>query len=201
VHGYAIDTARAALRQAGIEHIFVPLPYPRAFELTKACTGLMVGVFHSAEREQFLRFSQPLVPDHVALVSRASDPPFTAIPADLAGKTLTYLSGAYFGIDLNTFQNVRLEQQSSFELMLKKLAAHRTDAVVISPREGVALAARKAGVPLSALRIAAQPLAVVPNHIVACKDNADLAALLQRLDQAIAQLRAGGAFERIMEGY
>jgi ABC-type amino acid transport substrate-binding protein len=201
LHGYAIDTARAVLRQAQVEHVFIPLPYPRAFELTKACDGLMVGVFRSPEREQFLAFSQPLVADRVSLVSRADDPPLRAVPADLAGKSHTDQSGAYFGHDLSTFTGVRLEQQSSVEVMLRKLVAHRTDAVVISPRQGVALAARKAGVPMSALRIADEPLAVVPNHIVACKGNADWAALIERLDQAIVKLRATGRFEALMESY
>jgi ABC-type amino acid transport substrate-binding protein len=201
LHGYAIDTARAVLREARVEHVFVPLPYPRAFELTKNCDGLMVGVFHSPERARFLAYSEPLVADQVTLVTRAGDPPLRAIPADLAGKSLTYLSGAYFGIDLASFTGVRLEQQSSFEVMLRKLVAHRTDAVVISPRQGVALAARKAGVPMQALRIAAEPLAVVPNHIVACKGNADWAELIGRLDQAIVKLRAAGRFDALMEPY
>lgn len=201
VHGYAIDTARAVLRAAEVEHVFVPLPYPRAFELTKACDGLMVGVFRSPEREGFLQFSQPIVPDHVALVSRAADPPLRHLPQDLAGKSLTYLSGAYTGIDLATYTGVRLEQQASFEVMLRKLSAHRTDAVVISPRQGVAIAAAKAGVPLAALRIADQPLAVVANHIAACKRDPDLTRLMQRIDQAVAQLRANGGFDRIMEHY
>ncbi|HZX28409.1 MAG TPA: transporter substrate-binding domain-containing protein [Telluria sp.] len=201
VHGYAIDTARAVLREAQVEHVFVPLPYPRAFELTKACDGLMVGVFRSPEREAFLQFSQPIVPDHVALVSRAADPPLLHLPQDLAGRSLTYLSGAYTGIDLASFGGVRLEQQASFDIMLRKLAAHRTDAVVISPRQGVAIAAAKAGVPMSTLRIADQPLAVVSNYIVACKRDPALTKLMQRIDLAASQLRANGSFDRIMEHY
>jgi ABC-type amino acid transport substrate-binding protein len=196
LHGYAIDTARAVLKQAEIEHVFVPLAFPRAFELLKACEGLMVGVFHSAEREQYLLYSKAIVNDKVALVSRAGDPPFLQIPQDLHGKTLTYLSGAYFGIDLEAFVGVRLDQQASFEVMLRKLVAGRTDAVVISPREGVVLAAQKAGVPMAQLRIAEQPLAVVANHIVACRNDPGLAALLPRIDKAILQLRASGKLDK-----
>lgn len=197
LQGYAIDTARAVLKQAEIDHVFVPLAFPRAFEQTKACEGLMVGVFHSPEREQFLIYSKAIVHDKVALVSRASDPPILQIPQDLAGKTLTYLSGAYFGLDLDSFAGARLDQQASFEVMLRKLVAGRTDAVVVSPREGVALAAQKAGVPMHQLRIAEQPLAVVANHIVACRTDPALAALLPRIDKAIVQLRAIGKLDKI----
>ena len=197
LQGYAIDTARAVLKQAEIDHVFVPLAFPRAFEQTKACDGLMVGVFHSADREQFLLYSRAIVTDKVALVSRAGDPPFIHIPQDLAGKTLTYLSGAYFGIDLESFAGARLDQQASFEVMLRKLVAGRTDAVVISPREGVALAAHKAGVAMAQLRIAEQPLAVVANHIVACRTDPALAALLPRIDKAILQLRSMGKLDKL----
>lgn len=199
LQGYAIDTARAVLKQAEIDHVFVPLAFPRAFEKAKACEGLMVGVFHSAERESFLNFSKAIVTDKVALVSRASDPPFLQIPQDLSGKTLTYLSGAYFGIDLEAFSGAKLDQQASFEVMLRKLAAGRTDAVVISPREGVPLAAQKAGVPMAQLRIAEQPLAVVANHIVVCRNDPALTALFPRIDKAILQLRAAGKLDRLTD--
>jgi ABC-type amino acid transport substrate-binding protein len=197
LHGYAIETARAVLKQADIDHVFVPLAFPRAFEQTKACDGLMVGVFHSPDREQFLMYSKAIVSDKVALVSRASDPPFVQIPQDLSGKTLTYLSGAYFGVDLDVFAGARLDQQASFEVMLRKLIAGRTDAVVISPREGVAMAAQKAGVPMAQLRIAEQPLAVVANHIVACRTDPVLTALLPRIDKAILLLRATGKLDKL----
>ncbi len=197
--GYSIDTADAVLREAEIEHAFVAAPFPRAFERLKACEGMMVGVFRSPEREAFLAFSDPIVSDHVALVSRADEPYRT--PADLAGKRLTYLSNAYFGVDLTRFSGTRLEQVSSFEVMLKKLAAHRTDAVVISPREGVAIAAHNAGIALSRLHIAEQPLAVVANHIAVCKSDPALVAALERINRAIARLRANGSFDHIMKFY
>lgn len=192
--GYAIDSASAVLREAQIEHAFVAAPFPRAFERLKACDGMMVGVFRSPEREAYLAFSDPIVYDRVALVSRASEPFPDA--ASLSGKSLTYLSSAYFGVDLTRFAGTRLEQVSSFEIMLRKLAARRTDAVVISPREGVAIAARNAGVPMSALHIAEQPLAVVANHIAVCKSDAALVGALDRINRAIGRIHAGGGFER-----
>ena len=198
--GYAIDTAAAVLREAEIEHAFVAAPFPRAFERLKSCDGMMVGVFQSPERQAVLAFSDPIVPDRVALVTRASDPPYES-PEDLNGKSLTYLSSAYFGVDMARFSKARVETLSSFELMLKKLIARRTDAVVISPREGIAIAARSAGVPMSMLRIAEQPLAVVPNHIAVCKGDPALLALLERVNRAIARLKANGTFERIMKNY
>jgi ABC-type amino acid transport substrate-binding protein len=194
--GYAIESASAVLREAQIEHAFVAAPYPRAFERLKACDGMMVGVFRSPEREAYLAFSDPIVFDHVALVSRAREPYENA--AQLKGKSLTYLSGAWFGVDLARFSALRLEQVSSFEVMLKKLLARRTDAVVISPREGVAIAARNAGVPMAQLHIAAQPLAVVGNHIAVCKSDPALVAALDRINRAIGRIQATGAFERIM---
>lgn len=201
LQGYAIETAAAILKDAEVEHIFVAAPYPRAFEMTKMCEGVMVGVFKSPEREAFLAFSEPIMADRVTLVTRAGDPLVYSAPSDLAGKSLSYLSGAYFGIDLQLFAAAHLDQQASFETMLKKLVAHRTDAAVISPRQGVAMAASRAGIPMSALHVAEQPLAVVPNFIVACKSDPELAALVRTIDKSIVKLRNNGTFERIMKSY
>jgi ABC-type amino acid transport substrate-binding protein len=200
VAGYAVDTAEAVLHEAAIEHAFVAQAFPRAYERLKNCEGMMIGVFRSPEREAVLAFSDPIVSDHVVLVSRAADRPYRG-PADLAGKSLTYLSGAYFGVDLQRFAGVRLEQLSSFELMLKKLVAGRTDAVIVSPREGVAIAARHAGVPVSLLRIADPPIAVVPNHIAVCKSDPSMVDALERINRAIAHLRENGSLDRIMKNY
>ncbi len=201
LQGYSIETAAAILKDAEVEHMFVAAPYPRAFEMTKMCEGLMVGVFKSPEREAFLAFSEPIVADRVTLVTRASDRLAYSGPADLSGKTLSYLSGAYFGIDLQLFASAHLDQQASFEIMLKKLVARRTDAAVISPRQGVAIAAARAGVPMSALHVVDQPLAVVPNFIVACKSDPELAELVRTIDKSIVKLRNNGTFERIMKHY
>jgi ABC-type amino acid transport substrate-binding protein len=86
VRGFAVETAEAILKDAGVEHVFVGQPFPRAFEETKACKGLMVGIFRSDERQQFLAYSAEIVPDRVALVTKAGSPFVYKKIDDLKGK-------------------------------------------------------------------------------------------------------------------
>ncbi|MES2299839.1 MAG: transporter substrate-binding domain-containing protein [Pseudomonadota bacterium] len=201
MHGYVVETAEAIFMDAEIDYVWASVPFVRAMAETRACKGLMVGVFTSPERSAFLAYSDSIVPDNVGLVTRAGNPFVYARSADLAGKTVTFLSGGIFGIDLNELTHSRLDPQIKSDVMLKKLVAGRTDVVILSPREQIPVAARQAGIPMNQLRVATKNLATLDNHIVACKNDPRYGPILARVNQSIAKLKASGEFDRIMKTY
>jgi ABC-type amino acid transport substrate-binding protein len=95
----------------------------------------------------------------------------------------------------------KLDEQVKSDVMLLKLLEDRVDVAVISPVEGVSIAARAANIPMSQLSVAKEPLAVVANHIVACKSDPSYGDLLRKLDKSIAKLKANGEIDRIMKKY
>jgi polar amino acid transport system substrate-binding protein len=201
MHGYVVESAEAIFMDADIDYVWAGVPFVRAMAETRACKGLMVGVFLSPERQEFLSYSAAIVPDNVGLVTRAGNPFVYARSEDLKGKSVTFLSGGIFGIDINELTQSRLDPQIKSDVMLKKLVAGRTDVVILSPREQISIAARQAGIPMSKLRVATKILATLDNHIVACKNDPKLGPVLERINKSIAKLKASGEFDRIMKSY
>lgn len=201
IKGYAADMTLAVFKDAGVDFIFQGRPFPRALEETRNCEGVMVGVYKNEDRAKFLNFSDEMDVDTSVVVTRKDSPLRYTKPADLEGKTVTYLRGGFFIPILSPVKNIQLDDQTSQEIMMKKLAAGRTDVVVINPKESVAAAASAAGVANTDLRISAIPLATASNHIVACKTKPEHAELLRKLNTSIARLKKDGTFQAIMKNY
>ncbi len=200
MHGYVIETAEAILQDANIDYVWAGVPFARAMAQTKACKGLMVGVFRSPERQAFFLYSAPIVAESIGLVTRASEHYAPASAADLRGHSVTYLSGAVFGLSEADLIGARRDPQTRSDTMLKKLLAGHTDVVILSPREQVPVAARLAGIPMSKLTVGSLNVPPLDNHIVACKTG-NYGPLLERINQSIAKLRANGALDHIMQAY
>lgn len=200
--GFAVETAEAVLKDAGIDFVVKGLPFPRALGEVKDCKGVMAGVFHTEERARLYAFSAPIVPDKFVVVTRSDDPLEVGKLDDLTGRTISYLRGAdVFGLQAR-FPADKLDSQTSPLVMIKKLADKRTQAVILNPgSRAVEVAARNAEVPMAQLKIAKASIASLQNHIVACKEDPLAQAALKKIDASIARLKGNGAFEAVMKNY
>jgi ABC-type amino acid transport substrate-binding protein len=201
MHGYMVESAEAIFMDANIDYVWAAVPFSRAMAEVKACKGLMVGVFMSPARKEYLSYSAPIISDEVGMVTRASDRFAFSSMADLKGLRISYLSAGIFGINETDLQFSILDPQLKSDVMLKKLIAGRTDIVILSPREQIPIAARQAGVAMEKLRVEQRVVATLNNHIVACKKDDRYGPILRRIDQSIGKLKAAGEFDRIKKVY
>jgi len=202
--GFAFDVAAAIFIEAKIEYIAKGVPFNRGLELTKKCRGIMTGVFKTNARQQFLSYSDAIIPDAAVVITRADSTFRYHKLSDLQGKKIAYLRGAAFGneferavVQLNT---VSLQDPAT---ILKVLLKERVDVAILNPgRATVEYAAQDAGIDMRQLHIAPTPLATIDNYLVTCNQQSAInEQLLQRINIAISALKNRGLFEEIMSKY
>jgi polar amino acid transport system substrate-binding protein len=200
--GYAIDAAVEALRRVGFTVDVKLEPWVRAVEDAKAGRGLIAHFSKTPERERIFDFSQPLVFDRIVVVTRkAREFPFAGVK-DLIGKRVGVLRGVAYGGDwTGALAGFTREEDTDAVARLGKLARGRLDAAIISSgAAGLKIAAAQAGLDDAQFSILPVPILEDPNYLATAKSDGG-AALIARLDAAIAEMRADGTVARIMAGY
>ena len=200
--GFVVDAAVLALTRAGYTVDVRLVPFERAMETVKT-EGIMTGIFMSAERAKIYDYSAPLVADEVAMAVHRGSTFVYSKPEDLAGKRIGLQGGMYYGPELDTVKDrVTLDLDTNPSLRVKKLTADRIDVLVMNPgRTSILAAVAAAGVSPDEVVVMAKPLSLLQNHLIVGKGRADGAGILERVNKAIAALRAEDAFTPIMRQY
>ncbi len=195
--GFDIDLARAAAQRLGIEVEFKPIDWnAKEAELSgKRVDVLWNGLTITEERKQNIAFTAPYMQNHQIVVVRGDAAVKTK--ADLAGKTVGVQDGSSavdaIQKDAATASSFKaLKKYGDNVTALMDLAAGRVDAVVLDEVVGRYYTSKKPG-----------EYAVLQEHF-GTEDygvglRKDDRALLERLDQVLADMKADGSGARIAE--
>jgi polar amino acid transport system substrate-binding protein len=200
--GFVVDAAELALQRAGYTVDVRLVPFQRGMDAVKT-EGVMTGIFYSTERAKLYDYSDPLVPDEVAMAVHKGSVIVINTPADLAGHRIGLQEGMYYGPEFDTVRDrATLDIDTNPALRVKKLVADRIDVLLMNPgRASVLSAETQAGVAPDDVVILPQPLSRLQNHLILGKGRADGPETLKRINQAIAALQSEGAFKPIMQRY
>jgi len=200
--GFVVEAAELALKRAGYTVEVHLVPFQRGMDAVKT-EGVMTGIFWSAERAKLYDYSDPLVPDEVAMAVHKGSAITVKAPADLAGRRIGLQEGMYYGPEFDTVRDrATLDIDTNPALRIKKLVADRIDVLLMNPgRASVVSAEQQAGVASDEVVILPQPLSRLQNHLIVGKGRVDGPEILKRVNQAIAALRAEDAFKPIMQRY
>ena len=200
--GIAIDIANEIGKRTG--NVFTVTAYPLA-RLRKKLAEQTVLValaesplwFNSASHENYV-FSTPYVHVYEYVYYPVGKTLNASKPMDLAGCTIGINHGYYYAAFDALFQKniVKHEDAFSSESLLRKLLAGRTDAIFLDNFEF--------GYSIKQGKMQASDFArgmQLTNSPVGFMIRNDRSALLQKVNQAIAQLQADGTITKIVNRY
>ncbi len=209
--GMTVEQTKALLKQADCRYKFVETPWARALDmLAKGQIDMMSSVTITPERQQFAHFIGPQRQEHMVLTSLASSPITLEKLYQLKtrGKPIAILQGAFYGDKFS--QLVARDQQTHGKNKEKgpshflRLPNNRVKLSLLQKGRVSAIVEEKSHV-LYQLRnnptlsnVAIYPVTIYTNpvHIALSKTSID-AALLARLQQAFATLKANQTFGNI----
>ena len=192
--GLAIDLVEAAARKAGLTLQFVPVPFEqmqRTLEDGRADAIFPVAI--NAQRRDTMDFGSALLMSGGALFVRAP----AATPTDLAwlqGKTVvTPKTGPLAGFIAKQVPGARLVVTADYDESLARLMSGEADAAALNMQVGAMLAAQHyPGQITPADRLFLE----LPLAAATAKGRG---RLLEPLDEAMAQLRADGTWQSIID--
>jgi ABC-type amino acid transport substrate-binding protein len=125
-------------QQAGLEFEIVPLPWSRALSQTRNGAGLVFGISKTTQRLTEFDYSEPVWVAPIWAISYGTTPLNLHSKADLRGKTVSIRRGVSHGIEFERGRNnlFKVEEDPSSQLIrFRKLAAHRSDVLLLSLRQ------------------------------------------------------------------
>ena len=203
-NGFSYEIAATILNKAQIEFTAKAVPFMRGINSAKLYDGIMTGVFKTQQRELFLNYSAPTVPDKAVVVSRIEGEFNYRDINDIMNHKVIYLRGASFG---NAFAAIESKlnkvTHQNPAMMLRLLARKRVGLAILNPRlAAVEPAAQAANIDINSFRVSSIPLAEVDNYLVYCKDAPKIyGPLFQRINKAIKTLKQHSSFAEIMKKY
>lgn len=188
---------RIAFARMGVPVTLEAKPWARALSELDRGQAAVAGIYRTDARAQRFDFSDPLLTENIAVfVRNPQSYKFSGI-ADLAGKTVGTVRGWSYGDAFDSARRRGLfttEDTGSDQQNFQKLASGRLDAVIAIEEAGLAIVqASRAGTtgPLKPY------LASNPAHVAFPKGNGN-AALLPRLNKAIADMKKDGELDRLL---
>lgn len=201
--GYVVEISDAVMRKAGIPAEVRLVPWGHALELAERENRIVTGLAMNAERSRVLLYSDPVYDNIISLVMvRGREFHFTGL-SDLRGRAIGMEVGVSYGDDFETaIARSTVERDLGGEERLRKLMHGTTDAAIFAGgKTAVRYFAKRTGIDPSLLVVAPVPVAIDPNYIAIGRSRADGDAIIAKINQAIAELKADGTIARIMERY
>ena len=187
-HGMAVDLLRAAAAKAGLQIAFVIVPFEqlqRTLEDGRADAIFPTGI--TPERRKTMDFSAPLLSTGGSLYVRAPAEAPDQLSA-LDGKTVvTPRTGPLAAYIEKSAPGVKVVRTASYEESLAMLVEGKADAAALNSHVGGAIADKLYP---GKVNVARRMFLEVPLAVAVAKGTR--ADVLERLNQGIAGVRAGG---------
>lgn len=195
--GLAVEILREATSRAGLELRLVVVPFEqlqRTLEDGRADAIFPTG--DTPERRKVFDFSAPLLATGGSLYVRAP----AQAPSDLAsfaGKTVvTPRTGPLAAFIEKNAPDVKVVRTASYEESLAQLVEGKVDAAALNSHVGGQIAAK-----LYPGRVSAAPRMFLEVPLGVAVPKGTQGPTLKRLDDALAAMRADGAWERINQRF
>lgn len=198
--GLMTELVLRAFRMVGLGYEVRFAPWKRGYD------GVIAGRFlatfpyvRTPEREREVIFSEPVLEvRQLVYLSTHTRMEFTG-PQDFRGRTVCAPIGYALPTELTAMVERReLTRDSPADLAAcaRMVATGRADAFVIDEYTGRAAVVR-AGV-ADGIRIAEQPYALAPQHLIVSRGNPEAGAVLAAFNAGLRKLKESGAFGEIM---
>lgn len=193
--GFYSALVQAAFQRMDVPVTLMPKPWARAIhEMDQGLSGT-AGIYKNSERLKRYDYSEPLLVERLMVYSpRSRFLPYTRIE-DLKGKRVGVMRGWSYGDEFDKARKAglfKVEDVSTDEQNFLKLSTDRIDVMVAIPESVSSLLTR-----FPSVTAASTPLLEAPAYLAFSK-SANQAALLQRFNQALKEMKASGEFLRIL---
>jgi polar amino acid transport system substrate-binding protein len=196
--GVIAEIAREALKRCGYTLAIEWYPWARALRLAQegGVDGLL-GVWRSAEREQWLAYSLPLPANQVGFFRRADSPIAFKAMGELRSQRIGVVRGY---VNPKAFVEARLNTEEAVDdtANLRKLGAGRVDLILID--KGVAQYLLLTAVPELQGKLAwVEPaIEVFPVHVGFVKGGRRHQELLEAFNRGLKEMERDGTLQRLV---
>ena len=193
--GLVVDIVRAAAAKAGIDVVFVPVPFEQVQgTLRDGRAEAIVPLAITSERLPSFDFSAPLLMTGGALYVRAPNP----TPANLAalsGKTVvTPGTGPLAAYIRKHAPDIKLVITTDYEQSLSRIVKGEADAAALNYQVGASMAAHLYPGQVTMPNMMFEE---IPDAVAVAKGQH--AEVLKKLDTGIGAIRADGSWQKINE--
>ncbi|MCH8550789.1 MAG: transporter substrate-binding domain-containing protein [Natronospirillum sp.] len=200
--GIAIEIVRESLATQGFDLDWEIMPWARA--LYGARDGeydVLVGVWYTEERAQFLHYSDPFLANEVKLIKRAGDDFDYQAPEDLTGKRLGHIieyaygdvfdNGEHFFKEpaVNLVTNIRRLRRNMIDLTLEDELVARENIGQVNPDY------------LNDIEFVDTPISRNDMHLTVGQNHPDGEAIISAFNEGLMEIRENGTYDRILTDY
>lgn len=195
--GIYVDILRLMAAETGLQLDFIELPFARAFRVMQAGEAdIMLGPNRSAEREGYLHYLEPPLPQEPKIFLHAR----TASPIrgydDLRGRSIAVLRGATYFDRFDADEDLVRIPVDDYTSALRLAVVGRVDAAIMPELQALWL-----------LRQTGFPLQMSPYHVpgrdsyIVVSRQSPMVQQAGRLEAALRRVVGSGAVRRILERY
>lgn len=195
----AIDLAHKALERAGIS------ADTTVVEWKDVTAGLRDGrfdgsaaIWHSAERETFLQFSDPYLENRLVLVGNKGSDVSAASLADLAGKRVAVVEQYAYGEEVENVEGPLFIEGPSDQHNLQRLLEGEVDYLLVDELLIRYLVEHRQEEVTRYLQIGETPLVRRALHLAVRRKLPDAESLVERFNTEIKQMQADGTYNVIL---
>jgi len=198
--GLAIDLVTTALKRTGYS------PQVKTAPLTQILEGSKSGIYDvfatpwfTMERAKYLDFSQPYLESSINFIKKTDSPFEYTRFDDLEGMTIGVIENYAYDEDFSDSTTIKKISAGSLTENLRKLVNKEIDLSLDD--ELVLLYTLHRSMPrsMATLEILGKPLAVRGVNIGVSRKNPDHAEIVANFNKAIAEMKADGSYDRIVQ--
>ena len=169
-------------------------------EVKNANIDMLISAWKTDERTKFLRYSEPYASNEIKFITRAGDNfEYNGLDS-LTGKSVGVSRGYGYGDDFNAAKNFKRPVANDLIANLRKVSSKRIDMTLED--EIVAKATMTSnGLDVSQYRFTKNALSTNQVYVVSGLSNSRSKALIDAFNKGLAQIKADGTFDKIMEKY
>jgi len=200
--GIVLEIARAAYKTQGYEVEMKFVPWARAVHGVKEANyDVLLGTWHTKEREEFLLFSDAYLENEIKFIKRKDDPfEFTGMDS-LTGKNVGIVRGYGYGDDFLKATNFRRPEGKNLMISIKKLVNDRIDLTLEDEIVARAMLKKQAPDLLEKIIFTKNSLSTNSLHVTSGLKNSKHKEYIKAFNVGFKAIKSNGTFEKILKKY
>jgi polar amino acid transport system substrate-binding protein len=197
--GVYFDIVTAIFDDLGIDYTVTSLPFKRGLMQAKAGKGIVVGIFKTDERAQYLDFSDNFYSTQVVLFTKKGHAFLYHSITDLKDRHIGAKLGWSYGETFDSARNQKLFSvvEGESESLIKQLLQERTDAFIDNKLTGI-YSIKKLGIE-DQIEIIPKPIDTGPHYLGVRKGSKT--ELLKQFNQRLLEFQQDGRYKQLLIPY
>jgi len=200
--GIVLEIARAAYKTQGYEVEMKFVPWARAVHGVKeADYDVLLGTWHTKEREEFLLFSDAYLENEIKFIKREDDSfEFTGMDS-LTDKNVGIVRGYGYGDEFLNATNFRRPEGKDLLISIKKLVNDRIDLTLEDEIVARAMLKKQAPHLLKKIKFTKNALSTNSLHVTSGLKNSKHKEYIKAFNEGFKEIKSNGSFEKILKKY